>query len=222
MSEIRAAILDFDGVLAESNAEKDMAFEELFAHYPEHSAGMRTYHLQNHAEPRRVKFDYYVEHLMQRGHDREMIDRMGVEFSRLVVGRVIRCPEVPGTSAFLQEFSQLIPLYISSVTPHEELGEIITERKITPHIKQAFGNPPYPKLEVVRRILALENLDPCEVVFVGDSESDYQVALQAKLVFLGRDSGQPFSNADLSLSCDLNEVADRLRPLVKPRRPLLD
>ena len=42
MARIRAVILDFDGVLAESNKVKDAAFNEFFSRYPEHAAAMRA------------------------------------------------------------------------------------------------------------------------------------------------------------------------------------
>ena len=149
MKKIRAVILDFDGVLAESNKEKDAAFEELFSLYPTHVVPMREFHKANHAKPRLVKFKHYVEHVMQRPGDQEQIDRMAQEFSDRVVGRVISCPEVPGASAFLEEFSRKVPLYISSITPQDELMKIVQARGLGGYIKEAFGNPPHAKTNVV-------------------------------------------------------------------------
>ena len=214
MSKIRAVILDFDGVLAESNEEKEAAFEELFSLYPEHFDSMRAFHIEHLHRPRRVKFAHYVEHIMQQPGNGELVDRMAAEFSALVADRVINCPEVPGASDFLREFSQRLPLYISSVTPQIELEKIVEGRGINPYIKEAFGDPPHAKDEAVQVILRREELAPHQVVFVGDSNSDYLVAQKGGLVFLGRDSGQPFPDADLSLFADLHGVADSLRSLL--------
>jgi len=211
---IRAVILDFDGVLAESNGEKDAAFEEFFALYPEHSVAMREYHKAYYTSPRIQKFAYFAEHLMGRPGDQALLDRMAREFSQRVVDRVINCPEVPGASSFLVEFSRIVPLYIASVTPQEELNHIIKARRIDTYIKEAFGNPPHAKVAAAEMIFRRELLDPQEVAFVGDSASDYDAAQQVGLFFLGRDSGQPFSDAELELSADLHEIANRLRPLV--------
>lgn len=214
MRRIRAVILDFDGVLAESNGEKDAAFEEFFSLYPEHSEAMREYHQAHYTSSRVQKFAYYAEKLMGRPGDLALLDRMGQEFSQRVVDRVINCPEVPGASSFLAEFSRIVPLYISSVTPQEELKHIIRARRIDAYIKEAFGNPPHTKVVAAEMILKREGLDPQEVIFVGDSTSDYDAAQQVGLPFLGRGSGQFPPDTELELSADLHGIADRLRLLV--------
>jgi len=211
---IRAVILDFDGVLAESNGEKDAAFEEFFSLYPEHSEAMREYHQAYYTSSRVQKFAYFAEKLMGRPRDQALLGRMGQEFSQRVIDRVINCPEVPGARSFLAEFSRIVPLYISSVTPQEELDHIIRARRIDTYIKEAFGNPPHAKVVAAKMILEREGLDPQEVIFVGDSTSDYDAAQQVGLPFLGRDSGQFPPDTELELSADLHEVADRLRLLV--------
>ena len=214
MGRIKTVVLDFDGVLAESNEVKDAAFGEFFQRYPEHAVAMQAYHREYHAQPRRVKFAYLVEELMQRPRDTGMIDCLTEEFSALVAERVIACPEVPGAGAFLAEFAPLVPLYISSVTPQNELDWILAVRKVAPHIRRAFGNPPYSKDAAIGNILEREGLDPSQVAFVGDSESDCQVARLTGLEFYGRDSGQPFTDPSLCLSEDMYAVADKLRALV--------
>lgn len=214
MGQIKVIILDFDGVIAESNAVKNFAFGEFFARYPEYSVAMQAYHEAHHAEPRRFKFTYFVEKLMCRPGDVAMIDRMAAEFSALVADQVIACPEVPGAGAFLEEFSPRLPLYISSVTPQEELKHIVAARGLAHHIREAYGDPPYPKAEAIELILGRERVSPHQVVFVGDSEGDFQVARNTGLTFFGRDSGQPFSDAELDLSADLYGVAQKLRLLL--------
>ena len=214
MSRIRAVVLDFDGVIAESNAIKNGAFEEFFALYPAHQESMRAFHQEHHAKPRRFKFTYYAQELSGLADDTEAIEQMAAKFSTLLSDKVIRCAEVPGARQFLEEFHSLVPLYISSMTPHEELLRIVEARGLMPFIKQAFGNPPHAKDVVVRQVLAWEGLQPQEVVFVGDSASDYEVALNTGLVFMGRDSGQVFPDTDLTLYADLYEIADAFRPLI--------
>ncbi len=214
MRRIRAVILDFDGVLAESNGEKDAAFEGFFSLYPEHSVAMREYHQTHYASSRVQKFAYYAEKLMGCPEDQALLDHMAREFSQRVVDRVINCPEVPGASSFLAEFSRIVPLYISSVTPQEELIHIIRARRIDPYIKEAFGNPPHAKVLAAEMILQREGLDPQEVVFVGDSTSDYDAAQQVGLPFLGRDSGQFPPDTELELSADMFGIAERLRLLL--------
>ncbi len=206
-------MLDFDGVLAESNAEKDGAFVDFCNGYLHHNDAMLAYHLEHHARPRREKFVHYAE-LMGRSGDLQLIEDMAREFSRIVKQRVINCPEVPGTRSFLAEFSALVPLYISSVTPQEELRDIIAQRRIARYIVEAFGTPPHAKPEAVGFVLKREGLRPDQVAFVGDSASDYRVAHETGLLFLGRDSGQSFAGIAVDLYTDMWEIATKLRQLI--------
>ena len=95
MNTIRAIILDFDGVLAESNQAKSQAFEDFFALYPSHADAMRAYHLENYATSRMAKFAYFVDRVMGRPGDEELVNKMVNQFSGIVKGRVIASTDVP-------------------------------------------------------------------------------------------------------------------------------
>ncbi len=211
MSVVRAIILDFDGVLAESNAEKTKAFEELFALYPEHSEAMLAYHMANHSSPRMRKFEYYVHELMAQRDNDELVQVMAGQFSAFAVRRVTACPDVPGARAFLEEFRSKVPLYVSSVTPQDELRRIVRARRLTHYFADVFGDPPYCKPDAIGAVLARESLLPSDVLFVGDSASDYRYATEAGLQFIGRDSGQPFEGIAIELHKDMNEIAGIVR-----------
>ena len=106
MSAIGAIVLDFDGVLVESNEEKTRAFEDLFGLYPAYREAMMDYHLAHYSSPRMTKFEYYVHELMERPGDDATIQAMARQFSEFVVQRVIDCPDVSGARAFITEFSK--------------------------------------------------------------------------------------------------------------------
>ncbi len=211
MSTIRAIILDFDGVLAESNEAKTRAFEDLFALYPMYRDAMMDYHLINYSCPHMTKFEHYVYELMRQPGNVEMVQTMAGRFSEFAVRRVVACPDVPGTREFLVRFSQQVPLYIASVTPQDELQKIVCARGIDSFFVQVFGDPPCKKLDAIRTVLAREKLLPSEAIFVGDSASDYRAAREAGLEFVGRDSGLPFDDAEIKLYRDLYEIADVVR-----------
>jgi phosphoglycolate phosphatase len=206
MSRIRAVILDFDGVVVESNAEKDAAFAVFFSRYPEHAEAMRAYHIEHHAKPRRAKFSYFASDLLQRPDDTDLVEQMACEFSQIVFQKVVECPAVPGAVELLEACVDKVPLYISSVTPQEELLRIISARGLAEYFVEAFGDPPVPKPEAIARVLAREGLTPGEVAFVGDSLSDHAVASAADLFFYGRDSGQSFGDLHIDLYEDLHTV----------------
>lgn len=210
MTRIRAVILDFDGVIAESNQVKDDAFAEFFSRFPDQQKALLAHHEAHHARPRREKFEYAAG-LLGRPGDQALLAEMGAQFSALVSSRVIACPPVPGAPEFLRDFSAYLPLYISSVTPQEELEIIVEGRGLAGYFAAVFGNPPLPKPQAIAQVLEREQLRPAEVAFVGDSLSDYQAASGAGLVFWGRDSGQSFAGAPVEVFADLHAIAARLR-----------
>lgn len=211
MKRTGVIILDFDGVLAESNQAKSRAFEDFFALYPAYHDAMLAYHLENYATSRMGKFEYYVHELMGRPGDDELVNTMADQFSGIAKQLVIAAPDVPGAREFLQEFSQRTPLYVSSVTPQDELREIVKARGIASFLKEVFGNPPINKVDAIHTILARESLVPAQAVFIGDSLSDYQAAAQTGLEFIGRDSGFGFEEAQILLYENLFFIADVLR-----------
>jgi phosphoglycolate phosphatase-like HAD superfamily hydrolase len=215
MNTIGAIILDFDGVLAESNQAKSRAFEDFFALYPAYHDAMLAYHLEHYATSRMAKFEYYVNELMGRPGDEGLVNTMLNQFSGLVKGRVIASPDVPGAREFLKEFSQRVPLYISSVTPQDELREIVKARGIACFLTEVFGNPPLKKVDAIRKIIAEEGLAPSRVAFIGDSHSDYQAAQRTGVGFFGRDSGFGFEEAPIPLFDDLFDIAEALRTRIK-------
>lgn len=211
MSAIQALILDFDGVLVESNEAKTCAFEDLFALYPAYRDAMMDYHLANYSCPRMMKFEHYVYELMGRPGDVETVQTMARQFSEFVVRRVVACPDVPGARAFLEEFSRKVPLYISSVTPQDELRKIVRARGIDSFFVEVFGDPPYTKADAIRAVLTRDKLLPSEVIFVGDSASDYRAAVEAGMEFLARDSGLRFDGIKVEPHRDLYEIGNVVR-----------
>ena len=215
MEIIQAIILDFDGVLLESNEAKDRAFENLFSFYPSYADEMMKYHLEKMSTPRMKKFEYYIGVLMNLPGDTAAVKEMAARFSELVFQRVIRCPEVRGARSFLEEFHSRLPLYVSSLTPQEELIQIIDARNFGGFFKQIFGYPPVEKIEAIRQVIETEAVSPGEVVFIGDSPSDYVAAGTTGVRFIGRDSGQHTMETDIFIYSDLNDIGSVLRSCIE-------
>ena len=211
MCGIRTLILDFDGVLVESKEEKTAAFKELFSFYPEYEQQMLDYHYQFFSTSRMEKFRFFVFELMKRPGDSDRVTLMAEKFSNLVMKRVVSCPEVPGAKEFLKEFSQQFPCYVSSATPQEELRDIIRCREFEPYFKDIYGDPPIRKKRAIQTILERENVSPEESLFIGDAMSDFLVAREMGVKFIGRNSGLPFHGVDIELYNDMFDIAEVIR-----------
>jgi phosphoglycolate phosphatase-like HAD superfamily hydrolase len=208
---IQTIILDFDGVIVESNAEKTRAFDELFALYPAHRNAMMAYHAAHLSEPRRPKLEHCVSEIMGRPGDDALVELMLDQFSRLVVRRVVAAPEVAGARIFFEEFSPQVPLYLASLTPETELRQILRARRLDVFFANVYGDPPVDKPAAIRDVLLRERVSASAVLFVGDSPSDYAVAREAGLQFLARDSGLPWDGLDVEPHRDLGSLAAVVR-----------
>ena len=214
-----AVILDFDGVLVESNDIKTEAFGDLFRRYPLYQKEMMRYHLAKQSLPRREKFFYFATVLMgyKAGSKQAetIVAQMAEAFSALVVDRVVSCPPVTGTMDFLEYFKGRLPLFIASNTPCGELAEIVQRRSMAHYFRAVYGNPPVPKTAAIAEILHRHGFSPEAVVFVGDAPSDHQAAQVAGIRFIGRDSGL-FGRVDFPLYPDMAGVLGHLKPLCPP------
>ena len=210
MRILRALILDFDGVLVESEEVKTQVFREVFEGFPHFIDQMMAYHAAHPSAPRHVKFGHLAE-LLGRANDRAFVAELSNDFSRKAVGRTAACPAVLGAVEFLEEFSSRLPLYLASATPESDLQEILHLRGWQSFFVEVFGYPPRPKSEAVRQALAIAGGDGNSVAFVGDSPGDFRVASEAGVEFIGRDSGLPFSEPRPPLYRDMRAIAEVVR-----------
>jgi HAD superfamily hydrolase (TIGR01549 family) len=182
---IKAIILDFDGVILESCAIKTRAFRELFKNYPEHLDAIIDYHLNHAGVSRYKKFIYFYKNILKKPVSDEKLAELGESFSQQVLEEVNRCNYVPGAREFLKLYSKKLHLYLASGTPENELRAIIKERGLESYFRGVYGTPAT-KSEIINKILKKENLKKDQVFFVGDSKTDYEEAINARIPFVTR------------------------------------
>lgn len=203
---VEVIILDFDGVLVQSTGIKTDAFQAVFSRWPDHVEAAMAFHSEHPTASRVVKFDHFVEEILDRPGDETLKQDLADRFSARCIDGVSEAPEVPGASAFLERFHGEIPMYISSVTPQDELDTILERRGAAPYIEAAYGDPPVSKPEAIDRILAEEGATADDAVFVGDSPSDQAAAQKRDVPFIGRDNGRAFQG-DVPVHADMHEIA---------------
>lgn len=216
---IRAIILDFDGVVVESNEIKTAAFDAIFSRFPGQHAAMMDFHRRNVAVSRAAKFRFLACELLGRSASDPIVEELSAEFSSRVSDAIARCPLVRGAHEFLTEFAGTVPLYLASVTPEPELREILRARRLDRYFVDVFGEPPTPKTAAVRAVLKRERLRARRALLVGDSPGDLEVARSTGVQFLGRDSGLSFDPPAPTLLPDMWAVAAAVRNRVVRREP---
>ena len=204
-------ILDFDGVLVPSNEIKTGAFRTVFSEFPKHVETMMQFHQENVSISRVEKFCHLIRVCLGRKDDPVLLDRLLKSFSREVSGKIAACSATQGSIEFLEEFSSRIPLYLTSVTPMEELSWILEKRRLKKYFRDFFGDPPVSKKGAVRMVAEQEGCPASEMVLVGDSLGDWQAACDAGTAFIGYDSGLPLPVEAVKFS-DWASIGDYLRP----------
>lgn len=215
LSNVRVVILDFDGVVLESNAVKTEAFSAVFARFPEHAEAMMAFHNANISASRFMKFEHLVSERLGRPDDAALRHQLAEDFSRSAQEGIARVPFVPGAESFLAEFSVRVPLYLASVTPAADLEAILERRDLTRFFRGVYGCPPWDKAGAVRDILDRESCSASEAVLVGDSMGDVRAAEETGIGFIARDSGIPFDHPPDLVFDDMHGVADFLRQVIQ-------
>jgi len=215
--KLRVLVLDFDGVVLESNAVKTDAFCDVFARFPEHCEQMMAYHRAHVSVSRFAKFDHLLQRLGRSG-DAALRAELAAEFSRRTLERMATVSFVPGAEAFLREIAPCLPVYLASVTPAEDLDVILDQRGLRGWFRGVYGCPPWTKPDAVRDVLRREACSPQDAVLLGDSAGDQRAAAETGVEFIARDSGLPFDAPAPSVCfSDLNAVAAHLRDRLPER-----
>jgi phosphoglycolate phosphatase-like HAD superfamily hydrolase len=181
---LKAIIFDFDGVIIESFDIKTQAFRELFKD-SDKVEEIVEYHKQNGGVSRYKKFKYIYSEILKQPLDDKTFNDLGERFSNLVVDEVKKCPYVPGAIEFIRSNSLKLKLFIASGTPEEELRAIVAARGITKYFRGIYGSPAV-KSEILRGILSRENMEKIDVIFIGDTITDYNEAIKIGVPFMAR------------------------------------
>ena len=210
--KIKSVILDFDGVIVESNGIKDKVFRQIFSLFPEHSDDFWEYHQKHISVSRFAKFDYVLEKIGKPGND-VLKSELLRAFSKETLVQMKCVPFVTGAIEFLEKFANRIPLYLASVTPIEDLMAILDNLQVRSLFTEVYGCPPWNKPDAIRDILKNENIEPINAVLIGDSYGDQRAAAETGIHFIGRNSGLGFENpqpkiiiSDLSILATILQI----------------
>lgn len=181
----RIIILDFDGVVLESVDVKTRAFRSLFSFAPQHVDEIVRFHVENGGMSRFDKFRYIFKNILHEELSDETFQNLSDRFSALVEDAVVLAPFVEGAVRFLDASSHRYPLYIVSATPEDELKRIVKNKGLSQYFAGVFGAPGK-KAGHIRSILAQNQIDPGDAIFVGDAINDLRAAQECSVPFIGR------------------------------------
>jgi len=206
MNSIKLLILDFDGVIIESNDVKTNAFHHVFSRFPKYADEMMAFHYSNMSMSRFDKFNHLLK-LMGKNEDSLLNTDIAKEFSKYVLKEMMLVPLVKGAESFLQLVTSKLPVYLASVTPAEELDLILKKRGLDHWFINSYGCPPWNKPQAIQDILNKRKTKSKDALLIGDSAGDQRAAIATGVNFLARNSGLPFEEPFPQTFSDLDEIS---------------
>ncbi|MEH6632308.1 MAG: HAD hydrolase-like protein [Halopseudomonas aestusnigri] len=197
--------LDLDGTLIESVGIKDHAFQELFSDMPEFLPDIMDYHLSHNATVRFDKFKYIYKNILKTNLSPETEENLATRFSKIVVNKILATENTPGAEAFLDYFVRHVQLVLISVTPDQELEQIVQGRGLSSYFHTVYGAS-WKKDDAMRHFMKLNNIKSENCAFIGDTAEDYSYAQKVSIQFVGRDSGKTFPQKPDHLYKDMNDI----------------
>lgn len=174
---IKVIFWDFDGVLMDSNAVRDVGFEEVLREFPRAQLDeLMSFHRSNGGLSRYVKFRYFFEEIRGESITEEALLHWANLFSS-IMRKLLMNPTllIQETLDFVKTNHANYKMHITSGSDQEELRYICNELDIARYFVSIHGSPK-PKKEWVKELIALHNYDADACVLVGDSINDFEAA----------------------------------------------
>lgn len=177
-------IYDFDGVICDSVKIKTEAFVKMYSNYSlDIQNSVREFHLANGGVSRFEKFKYYESNLLGKKVDQKQILDLATTFSLLVKGKVEESPFINGVIPFIKSKKNQ-KQFICTGTPELEIKDIIFKKGISHLFNGIFGSPDN-KVKIIERIINQTGVKSNNILFFGDTLTDYQAAKEFDIQFVG-------------------------------------
>jgi phosphoglycolate phosphatase-like HAD superfamily hydrolase len=186
LKDYKAILWDFDGVLLNSNAVRDLGFEEVLSEFPkEQVEELLDFHRANGGLSRYVKFRYFFEEVRGEEVTELQIQKWADRFSA-IMRRLLVNPEllIQDSLNFVKDNHQIIPMHIVSGSDQNELRYLCRELDIAKYFISIHGSPT-PKKELVAHVLSDYTYAASDCALIGDSINDYEAALLNGVCFYG-------------------------------------
>ena len=205
LTKYKVLILDFDGVIKESVEVKDDAYVSIFENIENNiKVKISKHHLGNGGVSRYEKVPLYLGWSGLRV-DKKTISHYLDKFSNAVFRGVINSAWVKGFPEFIVHATKSVPVYIATATPTEEMNRILKELKSERLFKGVYGAPES-KSKIIDKIIFKEACLPSDVLFIGDSLSDYAASDTCTVDFILRRT--PFNLEILDVKYEIRDFED--------------
>ena len=196
-------VFDFDGVILDSVGIKTDAFRVLYSKFGNDVVTkVVTHHEKNGGVSRFEKFKYYHKEFLGKQLSYSDIEILNNEFSSLVLNKILIAKEIKGAISFIEDtINDGKICLINSATPEDELVSILKQRNYSKYFQLILGSPKT-KFENLKMIKSQFKCVSSDMIFFGDTVSDYEAASKAGIDFIGL-GGQGSILKGCKFSCPL-------------------
>lgn len=191
---------DFDGVLMDSNAVRDLGFERVLSEFPKEQVDqLLAFHQANGGLSRYVKFRYFFEEIRKESvTDNEIL--IWAERFSLIMKELLVNPEllIEETLNFVKENQGKYIMHITSGSDQNELRFLCQSLGID-HLFTSIHGSPKPKKEWVKELIEMHGYKKEECVLIGDSYNDVEAAQYNSINFMAYNAPnlKTYTNASL-------------------------
>lgn len=200
MHPIKVIFWDFDGVLMDSNAVRDVGFERVLSEFPKEQVDqLLAFHRANGGLSRYVKFRYFFEEIRKEPITDDEILIWAERFS-LIMKELLVDPEllIEETLNFVKENQGKYIMHITSGSDQNELRFLCQSLGID-HLFTSIHGSPKPKKEWVKELIEMHGYKKEECVLIGDSYNDVEAAQYNSINFMAYNAPnlKTYTNASL-------------------------
>ena len=185
MTKIALLVFDCDGVILDSAGIKVDAFNAVGSHFvPEIGEWLVRAHKGSPGLSRHLLFERLYRVWFGREITESERQQLNAIFRAFCRERMLAVRPIPGALETVRKWRSLLPVYVCSGTPHEDLLALFNERKLTELFTGVFGSPPI-KNRLLANIVRKAHVLPEETLMIGDSITDLEAARMVGTQFYG-------------------------------------
>ena len=143
------------------------------------------FHNANDGMSRFDKIAYINKEILKKNFKKKEINKYILRFNKISSKLLLKSQYIPGVVNFMRKYHKTKYLIINSAAPTYEIEDFIKKKIINKFIKKIYGSPSTKFYNFNKIFKINKNIKISELIFFGDSLSDYMCAKTFKIDFIG-------------------------------------